>query len=109
MKIAVALCLTFLVGCSSNSSRPDASSMRRAVLSWPPVATATDQTPVTDLTGYRLEVTMPTGTASVDLPPDATTHTLIAPARGSYTFRLFAISASRGESDVSNTVTKTFP
>lgn len=107
--VVIALCtLALVAACSSSPSTDRPVELRRAVLTWSPVTTATDGSEVTDLVGYRLEIDTPQGAAQVELPPTATSHTLVAPTRGGYTFRLIAISASRGESDASNTVTKTF-
>lgn len=81
-----------------------------AALSWEAPTTRDDGSPLTDLAGYRLYVSLGSG---VSLEPIdvglQTEYTLANLASGAYRFAVSAYDAAGRESDLSLPVTKTIP
>lgn len=106
--LVTSLACAMVGGCSSGGVKPSPSPENVVVkLTWTSSVEAEDGTPVTDLSGYRLEWRSPASSPSaahLDLPASSTRTTLTLPIGSAIS--VTAVSASRGEAR-SNEVTIT--
>lgn len=83
---------------------------REAMLSWEIPTTKADETPLTDLSGYKIHYGTTSGAYSVVIDvnvPSATEYTITDLAPATYYFAVTAYDSSLQESNYSNEVSKT--
>ncbi|OFZ55126.1 MAG: hypothetical protein A2428_13250 [Bdellovibrionales bacterium RIFOXYC1_FULL_54_43] len=116
MTLLLTFCLLLIAGCKrlerTRSAQSETADQRGTVtLNWDAPLTNTDDTPLNDLTNYRIRYGLISGVYSTSIDIGlATTYTIGNLSRGkNYYFVVSSINSSGEESDLSNEVAKIAP